>query len=137
MIRNRNRLQRGQLLIRAALASLLGMAGTAHAWPFLQVSHPMVQRNAALQARDRGYTFPVQAGHNEGQAAPDHTHAVVVDTPPHRAPQQQRHRTAADAARWAKRANGGGRVLAVYPSDTGYRVKLLKDGEVSVVDVPN
>lgn len=38
----------------------------------------------------------------------------------------------ADAARRAQRANGGGRVLSVEPEGSGYRVKVLKDGEVRV-----
>ena len=36
----------------------------------------------------------------------------------------------ADAARLAQQRNGGGRVLAVEPEGRGYRVKVLKDGEV-------
>jgi hypothetical protein len=41
------------------------------------------------------------------------------------------------AAQRAQELNGGGRVLAVEPGDNGYRVKLLKQGEVRVVTVPN
>lgn len=40
-----------------------------------------------------------------------------------------------EAAKRAQRENGGGRVLAVEPSGNGYRVKLLRDGEVRVVYV--
>ena len=36
----------------------------------------------------------------------------------------------AEAARRAQAANGGGRVLSVEPDGKGYRVKVLKDGEV-------
>ena len=36
----------------------------------------------------------------------------------------------ADAARRAQQRNGGGRVLSVDPDGSGYRVKVLKDGEV-------
>lgn len=35
-----------------------------------------------------------------------------------------------DAARRAQQRNGGGRVLSVDPEGAGYRVKVLKDGEV-------
>ena len=35
-----------------------------------------------------------------------------------------------DAARRAQQQNGGGRVLSVDPEGDGYRVKVLKDGEV-------
>lgn len=38
-----------------------------------------------------------------------------------------------EAARRAQAGNGGGRVLSVEPAGGGYRVKLLKDGEVRVV----
>jgi hypothetical protein len=36
----------------------------------------------------------------------------------------------AAAARRAQQQNGGGRVLSVEPDGGGYRVKVLKDGEV-------
>lgn len=38
----------------------------------------------------------------------------------------------ADAGRQAQMRNGGGRVLSVEPEGPGYRVKVLKDGEVRV-----
>ena len=41
-----------------------------------------------------------------------------------------------DAARIAQQQNGGGRVLAVERGDAGYRVKLLKNGDVRIVYVP-
>lgn len=41
------------------------------------------------------------------------------------------------AARLAQERNGGGRVLDVVPADDGYRVKLLKDGEVRTVHIPH
>ena len=40
-----------------------------------------------------------------------------------------------EAAKRAQRENGGGRVLSVEPTGSGYRVKLLRDGEVRVVYV--
>ena len=42
---------------------------------------------------------------------------------------------AEQAARRAQDENGGGRVLSVEPSNGGYRVKLLRNGEVRVVFV--
>lgn len=42
-----------------------------------------------------------------------------------------------EAARIAQHRNGGGRVLAVDRGDDGYRVKLLKNGDVRIVLVPN
>lgn len=43
-----------------------------------------------------------------------------------------------EAARIAQARNGGGRVLAVrlMPERRSYRVKLIKDGEVRVLNVP-
>jgi len=41
-----------------------------------------------------------------------------------------------DAARRAQQMNGGGRILAVDPNGPGYRVKVLKEGEVRVIAVP-
>lgn len=40
------------------------------------------------------------------------------------------------AARRAQEQNGGGRVLSVQPAEGGHRVKLLKNGEVRVLTVP-
>lgn len=45
--------------------------------------------------------------------------------------------SAGDAARQAQRQYGGGKVLSVDPSGDGYRVKLLRDGDVRVVFVPD
>jgi hypothetical protein len=44
---------------------------------------------------------------------------------------------AGDAAREAQQLNGGGRVLAVESTRDGWRVKLLKDGNVRIVYVPH
>lgn len=41
-----------------------------------------------------------------------------------------------EAAQRARQINGGGRVLAVDPADDGYRVRVLKNGEVRSVFVP-
>lgn len=41
------------------------------------------------------------------------------------------------AAQKAQQMNGGGKVLAVDAVAGGYRVKLLKDGEVKIIFVPN
>lgn len=46
-------------------------------------------------------------------------------------------RAAREAAREAQAINGGGRVLSVDAADGGWRVKLLKDGNVRFVFVPN
>ena len=43
--------------------------------------------------------------------------------------------TANEAARQAQSSNGGGRVLSVEQANGGWRVKLLKDGNVRFVFV--
>jgi hypothetical protein len=48
---------------------------------------------------------------------------------------RQRRDGSADAARQALQRNGGGRVLSVEPQDSGYRVKVIKDGEVRLHDI--
>lgn len=52
-------------------------------------------------------------------------------------PQQDDGRGARKAARQAQQLNGGGRVLSVDAAGGGWRVKLLKDGNVRIVFVPN
>ena len=44
---------------------------------------------------------------------------------------------ASDAALQAQSINGGGRVLSVEEARDGWRVKLLKDGNVRIVFVPD
>lgn len=45
---------------------------------------------------------------------------------------EQRRDRSAEAGRRAQQRNGGGRVLSVERDSAGYRVKVLKDGEVRV-----
>lgn len=45
--------------------------------------------------------------------------------------------SAGQAAREAQKRYGGGKVLSVDPSGDGYRVKLLRDGDVRVVFIPD
>jgi len=60
---------------------------------------------------------------------------------PRRSGQEESHRdngiSAQEAAREAQQRNGGGRVLSVDEAGNGWRVKLLKDGDVRIVFVPN
>ena len=53
----------------------------------------------------------------------------------HDDPQPRRGLSPGEAAQRAQQINGGGRVLSVEPAGDGYRVKLLRDGEVRVVFV--
>jgi len=55
--------------------------------------------------------------------------------PPNFAP-QGRPVSRDDAMRRAQQMSGGGRVLAADPAESGYRVRVLKDGEVRSVYVP-
>lgn len=48
---------------------------------------------------------------------------------------RQRRDGSADAARQALQRNGGGRVLSVEPQGAGYRVKVIKNGEVRLHDI--
>lgn len=58
--------------------------------------------------------------------------------PPGRQAEEERGaREARDAARQAQAINGGGRVLSVDEANGGWRVKLLKDGNVRFVFVPD
>ncbi|MGQ0701373.1 MAG: hypothetical protein ACT4PZ_24410 [Panacagrimonas sp.] len=43
----------------------------------------------------------------------------------------------AQAARVAQKRYGGGKVLGVESADDGYRVKLLRNGDVRIVFVPD
>ncbi|GAC1627887.1 MAG: hypothetical protein NVS9B10_17260 [Nevskia sp.] len=49
--------------------------------------------------------------------------------------QPRRDLSPGEAAQRAQQINGGGRVLSVEQAGDGYRVKLLRDGEVRVVFV--
>lgn len=42
-----------------------------------------------------------------------------------------------EAARRAQQMNNGGRVLSVEPASGGWRVKLIKQGDVRIVFVPD
>lgn len=45
-------------------------------------------------------------------------------------------RSTGRAARRAQKSNGGGRVLSVRANDKGYVVRLIKNGDVRIVNVP-
>lgn len=44
--------------------------------------------------------------------------------------------TAGEAARQAQQADGGGRILSIVHAPLGYRVKLIRNGEVRIIFVP-
>lgn len=60
----------------------------------------------------------------------------LLRLPPQLSDTRARGITPAEAARIAQQQNGGGRVLAVEPEAGGYRVKLLKNGDVRILYVP-
>lgn len=51
-------------------------------------------------------------------------------------PQSRRRASINIAAARAQQLNGGGRVLSVRETTSGYHVKLIKQGEVRIVVVP-
>ncbi|HEX7381228.1 MAG TPA: hypothetical protein VF265_03640, partial [Nevskiaceae bacterium] len=51
-------------------------------------------------------------------------------------PQSRQRASINLAAAQAQKLNGGGRVLSVRETNTGYHVKLIKQGEVRIVVVP-
>jgi hypothetical protein len=133
--------------MRALLASLLILgalgAGLAHAnrWDQQQQQQQPPQRPSFFAA-DRGERRPLfQRRQAEPvpptreaprfqtpQAAPQTAPAAPANAPPRLQP--------GEAGRRAQQQYGG-RVLSVAPADSGYHVRLLRDGEVSVVTVPN
>lgn len=99
--------------VAPALAAPPGMA------PMPQMGPRGLQPMAPLEPPGLG--FP---GNREEQRSP---HPELRQAP---------RLTPGEAARRAQAINGGGRVLAVVPTAGGYRVKLIKRGEVRVVFVP-
>jgi hypothetical protein len=60
----------------------------------------------------------------------------MYEPPRQNYPPPNRGMSNGQAAQRAQQLNGGGRVLAVDPAQSGYRVRVLKDGEVRSVYVP-
>jgi len=69
-------------------------------------------------------------------AQPVATGTVATGHTDVRASSRAHHVTPGEAARRAQRINGGGRVLSVVHGQDGYRVKLIKHGEIRIVFVP-
>jgi len=120
-------------------------AGNALAWDGAdQRGHPPEHRSVPTAMSERRIGFMGPGTRNA--SGPGNAPALRPDPPPamrnsfnpsSAQTMSAQRRPPGDAVRRAQQLNGGGRVLSVYPSSGGYRVKLLKDGEVSVVDVPN
>lgn len=77
-----------------------------------------LSQSAQAESRNRGL-FGMQPSDLQGQLR-----------------QPSRGLSPSEAARQAQQQNGGGRVLGVDPAGDGYRVKLLKDGDVRVIFIP-
>ena len=60
----------------------------------------------------------------------------MYEPPRQNYPPPNRGMSSGQAAERAQQLNGGGRILAVDPAQSGYRVRVLKDGEVRSVYVP-
>lgn len=85
---------------------------------------------AASVAQATGFGLPPAPRLGQPASTPD-TFVAPDTEPPHsqRSPKQ--------AAREAQQINSGGRVLSVDAANGGWRVKLLKDGNVRIVFVPD
>lgn len=75
--------------------------------------------------------------HRSGGGPPDgFVPSGRVDEPDEQPQQDRSGISAQEAARQAQSINGGGRVLSVEDAKGGWRVKLLKNGDVRFVFVP-
>jgi hypothetical protein len=114
---------------------LLLIAGGLIAQP-VAIAHPNLRPQQPTAARVQSRPPPgnrYQPAAQKPQPFPQSPSMSQSDLAP------QEHRpdiSPGDAAHRAQEANGGGRVLAVDPMQQGYRVKLLKDGEVRAVQIP-
>ena len=103
------------LLILCALASAGLMSGPADArLPDLSVRKERAERRVERREERR------DEERRDDRREEQHQHYT---------PRRDR---SAEAAQRAQQRNGGGRVLSVEPENAGYRVKVLKDGEVRV-----
>ena len=125
----------GRSLVSALLLTVIIGSSAAHAERLNQPGRIWARPNRSVPVEQRRFVqtaplaAPVPMAPNGAQAAPPAFQS--------RAPMATTRRTPGDAAQWARQTNGGGRVLSVYPSPNGYRVKMLKNGEVRFVEVPN
>ncbi|HUR40106.1 MAG TPA: hypothetical protein VM240_02960 [Verrucomicrobiae bacterium] len=89
----------------------------------LMVSVALLPRAADARSREERQSGDArrveQREQQDSQRSPDRDHG-----------REHRNDGSAAAAREAQQRNGGGRVLSVEPDGGGYRVKVLKDGEV-------
>ena len=108
------------LLILCILASAGLVSGPADArLPSLEVRKEQ-QQQARREKRRESQQDDRRGERREERREEDHEHYT---------PRRDR---SAEAARSAQQRNGGGRVLSVEPVNAGYRVKVIKDGEVRV-----
>jgi hypothetical protein len=130
-------------MLALALALLLGLG----AWPVLaapQWSPRMRIEDPRMTSRGVEPHAPVRAAPPRAPAAEAHRPTPPPAPPPASLlPQAPRMEAPArpmispgEAAQRAQQINGGGRVLAVEPAENGYRVRVLKNGEVRSVYVP-
>ncbi len=111
--------------MRTRLVTLLLLAGLA-----LQ---PAMAGPWGHQEQRREPPRPQQQ-HMQQQMRPPEPPRQQMFAPPQRPQGQGVSRD--EAMRRAQQMNGGGRILAADPAESGYRVRVLKDGEVRSVYVP-
>lgn len=116
------------------LGALFGGAADASRW----------EQRQPLFAADRGERRPLfqrrQAEPPESpREAPRFEPPATPGPNPQASQTESMPRAALQPAEAGRRAQQqyGGRVLSVAPADSGYHVRLLRNGEVSVVTVPN
>lgn len=120
----------------AGLLSLLLLSLSAQATAAPPWLHGAQERRAERLERADNRNAPALRPANPGTLnRPFATPAAQQNLPQPRAASDVPRLSPGEAARRAQSLNGGGRVLAVEPSEDGYRVKLLKNGEVSVVPI--
>ena len=129
--------------MRRLLASLLILSALNTGSAF---ANRWEQRQPLFADRDRNERRPLlqrrqQEAPADAQAQRDAPRTGSPQSPQpaplaNAAPQPRPALQPADAGRRAQQQYGG-RVLSVSPGDNGYHVRLLRDGEVSNVTVPN
>src|SRR5262245_2180255 len=116
---------------RAAFLATLALVGGLLTQPAVARSRDK-ERRSQEQSQEQKASKQKQSERSERE---DRSERSARNVEPERERSERRsprqvEDTRSRAARRAQEANGGGRVLNVQPDDGGYRVKLLKDGEV-------
>lgn len=118
------------LLLLAGLAFQPALSGWRGGPPPPQMRAP-APRPAPPQYAQPRYAEPQRRPAYAQQPPPPQMAAPAFQPPRPAGPAMSR----SDAIRQAQERTGGGRVLGADPAENGYRVRVLKNGEVSTVYV--